>query len=98
MHLLGREIRAVKIARDDTRTPLIEIADWEFQWQDTYFPLDPPLVGPGDRVRIEGVYDNSPNNRNNPNSPPRAVSYGERTVDEMCLVIVFATARILAAP
>jgi hypothetical protein len=31
------------------------------------------------------TYDNSDDNPANPSSPPRRVTYGEQTTDEMCL-------------
>jgi hypothetical protein len=33
---------------------------------------------------MEAFFDNSSDNPNNPNKPPRVVRIGERTVDEMC--------------
>jgi hypothetical protein len=33
---------------------------------------------------MEAFYDNSANNLNNPNTPPKTVWFGPRTVDEMC--------------
>ena len=37
-------------------------------------------------------YDNSENNPRNPNRPPRAVTWGEETTDEMCIAFVGYTA------
>jgi hypothetical protein len=33
-------------------------------------------------------FDNSPENPNNPHSPPRPVGWGEKTTDEMCIAFV----------
>jgi hypothetical protein len=36
-------------------------------------------------------YDNSEGNLNNPNNPPKALTWGEQTTDEMCLAFLFFT-------
>ena len=43
-------------------------------------------------LHLEAVYDNSADNPNQPSDPPRAVTWGEQTTDEMCLAFLsFAT-------
>jgi hypothetical protein len=42
----------------------------------------------GTRVEVRAYYDNSEKNPNNPNKPPKDVTWGERTTDEMCLVFL----------
>src|SRR5690606_16947608 len=43
-----------------------------------------PIVLPtGTKVHAYATYDNTVNNPYNPNNPPRAVSWGEQTQDEM---------------
>lgn len=34
---------------------------------------------------MEAVYDNSTNNPDNPNTPPKRVMHGEQTTNEMCI-------------
>ncbi len=91
MHLLGRSIEVDLLLPDGTEQRLVEIPDWDFDWQDTYTFADPVPVPAGTRVRLRSVYDNSAANPKNPNSPPVAVSWGERTVDEMCLAFLAVT-------
>jgi hypothetical protein len=45
----------------------------------------------GSTVRATAVYDNSSDNPNNPNKPPKEVRWGEQTTDEMALLIVSFT-------
>jgi hypothetical protein len=91
MHLLGREMKVTATYPDGTVAPLIYIDDWDFHWQGTYtFARPVPLPG-GTRIDVEAVYDNSPTNRRNPSTPPRAVGWGEATTDEMCIAFVRVT-------
>jgi mono/diheme cytochrome c family protein len=91
MHLLGREMKVTATYPDGTVAPLIYIDDWDFHWQGTYtFARPVPLPG-GTRIDVEAVYDNSPANRKNPSTPPRAVGWGEATTDEMCIAFVRVT-------
>lgn len=91
MHLLGRRIEVDLLLPDATEQRLVEIPDWDFDWQDTYTFADPVPVPAGTKVRLRAVYDNSAANPKNPNRPPRDVSYGERTTDEMCLAFLAVT-------
>lgn len=91
MHLLGRSIRVDMLLPDATEQRLVEIEDWDFDWQDTYtFERAVPIPG-GAKLRLSAVYDNSDANPRNPNSPPKDVTYGERTTDEMCLAFLAVT-------
>lgn len=86
MHLLGREIRMDKLSSSGERTPMIYIDDWEFDWQDQYTFKNPVKFHLTDRMEVSAIYDNSAENPRNPNNPPIAVRWGDRTVDEMCIV------------
>jgi hypothetical protein len=98
MHLLGRSIEVDLLLPDQTEQRLVEIRDWDFDWQDTYV-FDKPVAMPsGTKVRVRSVYDNSAANPDNPNSPPQDVSYGERTTDEMCLAFLEVTLGPSKAP
>ncbi len=88
MHLLGRSMKVDAIYGDGTRRPLILIDDWDFDWQGFYYFKDPVPLPPLTRVELTAVYDNSEANPRNPNSPPKAVRWGEQTTDEMCLAVI----------
>ncbi len=87
MHLLGRKMKATWVKPDGTEQPLIQVDDWDFNWQFMYSLKQPLLLTRGSKVRIEAVYDNSSNNPNNPNDPPKEVRWGEQTTDEMMLLV-----------
>jgi hypothetical protein len=89
MHNLGREFKAVAVDPTGKKTaPLIWIKDWDFNWQGAYQFARPMRLPKGSIIRVEAVYDNSAKNPKNPNSPPKEVSWGEATSDEMCLCSV----------
>jgi len=91
MHLLGRTISVDLLLPDATEQRLVEIRDWDFNWQGTYTMQHAVPVPVGTKIRLHSVYDNSTDNPRNPNEPPIPVSWGERTVDEMCLAFLAVT-------
>lgn len=98
MHWLGRSIIVDALLPDGTEQRLVEIRDWDFDWQDTYTFTKPVAMPAGTKFRVRSIYDNSADNKRNPNSPPVDVSWGERTVDEMCLAFVALTLGPAEAP
>lgn len=92
MHLLGKRMRVEAAKPDGTVAQLIQIDDWDFNWQSNYQYAEPVPLPAGTVIRVEAIYDNSENNPRNPSQPPVAVRWGERTIDEMCLVLLGLTA------
>ncbi len=88
MHLLGREATVEAHFPNGQTKQLIRIDDWDFHWQAIYTYQDPILLPAGTLVVMTAYYDNSLNNPKNPSNPPVPVSWGERTVDEMCLTLL----------
>ena len=64
--------------------PLIWIKQWDFNWQEEYRYKTPPFLPQGTRVDVQWTYDNSAENPRNPNRPPKLVTWGEQSTDEMC--------------
>jgi hypothetical protein len=88
MHLLGREMKVTATTPDGKVVPLVWVKDWDFNWQGQYQYREPIKLPKGTRFDLEAVYDNSEKNARNPNSPPKKVTWGEQTTDEMCLCAV----------
>src|SRR5579864_5893213 len=88
MHNLGRQIKVEVVDLDGTVRPVIYIDNWDFNWQGFYTPVTPVTIPFLSTVRVTSVFDNSSNNPKNPNDPIVPVSWGERTVDEMCIAFV----------
>ncbi len=90
MHLTGKTMKATVVFPDGTTKPLIYVKDWDFNWQLNYALKVPMLVPKGSTIEVEATYDNSETNPRNPNSPPKEITWGEQTTDEM-MVMVLAT-------
>jgi hypothetical protein len=74
-----------------TPRTLVNIDDWDFNWQENYFLKEPIAVKAGTKFGVEAVYDNSEKDANNPSKPPRRVWVGEGTTSEMCFGFLDAT-------
>lgn len=83
-HFLGKEMRGEAVRPDGAREPLISIPEWDFNWQSAYQYARPIHLPKGTTLRLEYTYDNSTNNVRNPNHPPKRVTYGPQSSDEMC--------------
>jgi hypothetical protein len=94
MHWLGRSMKVWANLPDGRFENLIYISDWDFNWQGQYLYRQPLLLPKGTKISLEAHYDNSAANPRNPSDPPRAVSWGEQTRDEMCVAFIdYATSR-----
>lgn len=91
MHLLGTKIKADLIDQQGKVTPMIYEDKWEFNWQGAYTYVEPLTIPANAKMRVTCTFDNTANNAKNPNNPPVAVGWGERTTDEMCLAFVGVT-------
>jgi hypothetical protein len=69
---------------DKTEKKLILVENWEFKWQGFYHYKTPIFLPAGSKVHLEATYDNTRNNPDQPSLPPKEVTYGEQTTDEMC--------------
>lgn len=69
--------------KDGTSVPLLRIPAWDFDWQNRYTFREMVRLPKGAVIRAELVYDNSKDNPDNPNKPPRRVRWGRETTDEM---------------
>ena len=72
---------------------LLQIDDWDLDWQDQYLFETPIPLPAGTVLTSELTYDNSTDNPENPNSPPVAIRWGRESGDEMGSITVQAVAR-----
>jgi hypothetical protein len=82
-HLLGKNWQVFAVHPNGDTTNMIKINDWDFKWQGAYLFPKYQILEPGTKVHAFCTYDNTANNPLNPNNPPKAVSWGEKTSDEM---------------
>lgn len=86
MHLLGTKFLIYSVSQEGDTTNLIKIDDWDFNWQNTYhFDRMIPIMK-GSVIHALAEYDNRVDNPLNPNSPPKFVTWGEKTTDEMYFI------------
>ncbi|MDF2440004.1 MAG: hypothetical protein JWN98_988, partial [Abditibacteriota bacterium] len=88
MHLLGRDMEVRATLPDGQARPLIKVVDWDFNWQMSYAFRQPVAVPRGTKISVRAHYDNSADNPRNPNNPPKKVTFGEETGDEMCIAFL----------
>ncbi len=88
MHLLGTSMKVEALLADGTRACMIDVPQYDFNWQGQYVYKTPLHLPRGGRIHIEAHFDNSTANWHNPSSPPRDVRWGETTTDEMCLSLI----------
>ncbi len=91
MHMLGKEMTVTATLPDGTKRPLIQIKNWEFNWQMGYQYKQPVKLPAGTRVSMVATFDNTTQNRNQPSNPPKTVKFGEQTTDEMCFAFLSFT-------
>ena len=90
MHLLGKEYKAYITTPAGDTIKLVHIPEWDFRWQEIYRFAHPIKVTKGSVIHIEGTYDNTTANPNNPNNPPKnTFSMGDmKTTDEMMTLMM----------
>jgi peroxiredoxin len=91
MHLLGKSVKITMTPPDSKPQTLIDVGEWDYNWQEQYFLKEPIKVKQGTRFDIEAVFDNSVSNPNQHSNPPIDVRFGEQTTNEMLFGFLGAT-------
>jgi mono/diheme cytochrome c family protein len=79
MHLLGRTMKVQATYPDGRSECLINIDNWDFNWQGVYRYAQPLAIPRGTMFSLEATYDNDTD---------QAVGWGEATTDEMCIAFL----------
>jgi mono/diheme cytochrome c family protein len=88
MHLIGRDFRITAVPPTGEPFDLIWINDWDFNWQSLY-QCEPSVRLPANtKIVLEALHDNSVANIRNPSNPPRRVTFGEETSNEMTAALI----------
>ena len=95
MHLIGKSIKLTMTPPDGKAQTLLGIDQWDYNWQEIYMLKEPIQVKAGTKFEVEAVYDNSAKNPMNPSNPPKLVTFGEQTTNEMCFVFLGGTPGVL---
>ena len=66
MHLRGKSFRFEAVYADGRREVLLDVPQYEFEWQNVYVLSEPKLMPEGSVLRCIARYDNSADNPSNP--------------------------------
>jgi len=80
MHLLGQHARLSIEHEDGSETCLLDVPEYDFDWQRTYRFKEEQVIGPGDRLKLSCFFDNPTDTE---------VNWGDGTDDEMCLATMY---------
>lgn len=84
LHLRGKAVEYKATYPDGKTEILLNIPQYDFNWQTVYYFKEPKLIPKGTRIMVTGYFDNSTRNKFNPD-PTKIVRYGEPTYDEMMI-------------
>jgi len=82
MHVRGKSMEVRAVYSDGHSETLLSIPKYDFNWQTTYVLKKPLELPAGTRLESIAGFDNSPNNRFNPD-PSAIVRWGDQTTEEM---------------
>jgi mono/diheme cytochrome c family protein len=91
MHLRGKDMDIRLIYPTGESDMLVSVPHFDFGWQLVYYEDKPIPVPKGTRIALSAHWDNSANNRYNPD-PGVTVRWGDQTFDEM----IFAWVGVIA--
>ena len=84
MHVRGKDMTYIAHYPDGTSETLLSVPKWDFNWQLTYMLAKPKLLPKGTELEVIAHYDNSANNKFNPD-PSKDVRWGDQTWEEMMI-------------
>jgi peroxiredoxin len=90
MHLRGKAFRYEVTYPDGKKEVVLDVPRYDFGWQTSYRLTEPKFLPRGTRMDCIAVFDNSPDNLNNPD-PTKTVSFGDQTFEEMMIGFFEAT-------
>jgi mono/diheme cytochrome c family protein len=82
MHLRGKAFDFRVTYPDGRQVKLLNVPHYSFSWQLSYYPAEPIKLPAGSTIECTGYYDNSANNKFNPD-PTKEIHFGEQSWDEM---------------
>jgi hypothetical protein len=82
-HYLGTDMQMTATLPGGRKEELLDIPDWKFNWQEGYSFNELVRLPKGTRLDVQISYDNSAGNPSNPSNPPKRVTFGQQSTDEM---------------
>lgn len=84
MHMRGKDFKYTLVYPDGKEKLLLSVPKWDFGWQLTYVFKEEVFVPKGSKLVCVAHYDNSTNNKFNPD-PTKPVRWGDQTWEEMMI-------------
>ncbi|MSU40495.1 MAG: redoxin domain-containing protein [Pedosphaera sp.] len=84
MHVRGKAFKYEVTSADGKTETLLDIPRYDFNWQLRYNLKQPRLIPRGSTLKVTAIYDNSSENKANPN-PAKLVKWGNQTYEEMMM-------------
>ena len=97
MHVRGKDMIYIAHYPDGTAETLLSVPKYDFNWQITYQLAKPKVLPKGTQLEVIAHYDNSANNKFNPD-PTKDVRWGDQTWEEMMIGFFSTVAEPVAAP
>ena len=91
MHVRGKDMTYIAHYPDGRDETLLSVPKYDFNWQITYELSEPKVLLKGTRIEVIAHFDNSANNKFNPD-PAQSVRWGDQTWEEM-MIGFFGTLR-----
>ena len=89
MHYIGKSFRAFAVTPEGDAINLIKIDSWDFKWQETYLFKEFQFIPKNSVIIFEATFDNTSENPENPNTPPKDIQYGWNTTSEMMDLVLY---------
>jgi mono/diheme cytochrome c family protein len=84
MHLRGKDFEYEVQYPDGRNEKVLSVPRWDFNWQVHYELAEPMIVPKGTKLACTAHFDNSADNKANPD-PTKRVTWGDQTWDEMMI-------------
>ncbi|MBM3765894.1 MAG: cytochrome c [Acidobacteria bacterium] len=84
MHVRGKSMRYELVDKAGQRQTLLDVPKYDFNWQMRYIPEEPLRLSSGSAIEVFATFDNSPNNKHNPD-PTKVVRWGDQSWEEMMI-------------
>ena len=84
MHLRGKSMEFRAVYPNGEKEVLLNVPNYDFNWQLEFMLAEPKTLPKGTRLEMSASFDNSPNNKSNPD-PTKPVRWGDQSWEEMAI-------------
>lgn len=85
MHFIGKDMTLTAKYADGSEEILLSVPKYDFNWQTVYHFKEHKLLPKDTVLHVVGHHNNSADNPANPSKPPKDVTWGESTTEEMMI-------------